>query len=95
MNLDEPNAGSRSRSSASRSRLFPSISGRFPMMEGYAFITLDSHISDMGSNRSVNFSHTPTNQNIDSSQLLPTMLSGFAGRNTDTPSVNNVNIHKK
>lgn len=51
--LDEPTAGNRNRTSSTRSRFFPSISGRFPMMEGYAFITLDSHFSDMGGHRSV------------------------------------------
>ncbi|KAI8643195.1 hypothetical protein BD408DRAFT_415419 [Parasitella parasitica] len=36
-----------------RSRTFPSISNRFPMMEGYAFITLDSTIGDIGDSQSL------------------------------------------
>ncbi|KAI8329179.1 hypothetical protein EDC96DRAFT_585732 [Choanephora cucurbitarum] len=66
---DEPNSGStQNRQSANmrgtnRIRSFPSISSRFPMMEGYAFITLDSTLSDIG----------------DSQSLLSSVLNGIAG----------------
>lgn len=57
--IDDPNPGANIRhtfnraSPNGRSRTFPSISSRFPTMEGYAFITLDSNFADLGDNQSV------------------------------------------
>jgi hypothetical protein len=58
--IDDPNPGANIRHTFSRagtpngrSRPFPSISSRFPMMEGYAFITLDSNLGELGDNQSV------------------------------------------
>lgn len=54
---DDPNPGANSRTNRAapngRSRTFPSISSRFPLMEGYAFITLDSTIGDIGDSQSL------------------------------------------
>ncbi|KAI7889131.1 uncharacterized protein EV154DRAFT_289137 [Mucor mucedo] len=66
---DDPNPGANIRhtfnraSPNGRSRTFPAISGRFPTMEGYAFITLDSNFADLGDNQS----------------LLSSVLNGFTG----------------
>lgn len=57
--LDDPNPGANIRHTSNRaapngrSRTFPTISSRFPMMEGYAFITLDSNLGDIGDSQSV------------------------------------------
>lgn len=59
--IDDPNPGARhtfnrpggTGNNGPRSRIFPSISSRLPMMEGYAFITLDSNMSDIGDSQSV------------------------------------------
>lgn len=60
--LDDPNPGSNIRhtfgsrgGSTGRLRNFPGSngSGRFPMMEGYAFISLDSHLGDPSDSQSV------------------------------------------
>ncbi|CEP11657.1 hypothetical protein [Parasitella parasitica] len=78
---DDPNLGANIRHTSNRaapngrSRTFPSLSNRFPMMEGYAFITLDSTMSDVG----------------DSQSLLTSVLNGLSsGRmptnRTETPS---------
>lgn len=54
--IDDPTPGTtNARNARSGARIFPSISSRFPMMEGYAFITLDSTIGELGDNNSVNF----------------------------------------
>lgn len=57
--LDDPNPGASTRTNRAapngRSRTFPSISSRFPLMEGYAFITLDSTIGDIGDSQSVSW----------------------------------------
>ncbi|KAL7314460.1 hypothetical protein PS15m_006029 [Mucor circinelloides] len=54
---DDPNPGANTRTNRAapngRSRTFPSISSRFPLMEGYAFITLDSTIGDIGDSQSL------------------------------------------
>ncbi|KAG2235808.1 hypothetical protein INT48_003920 [Thamnidium elegans] len=72
---DDPNPGVNTRhgfsraTPNSRSRPFPSISSRFPMMEGYAFITLDSNLSDIGDNQS----------------LLSSVLNGLSANNSNRP----------
>jgi hypothetical protein len=55
IHIDDPNPGTNIRHSFGgrggpngRSRPFPSITSRLPMMEGYAFITLDSNLGDLG-----------------------------------------------
>ncbi|KAG0748128.1 hypothetical protein G6F57_001587 [Rhizopus arrhizus] len=51
---DDPTPGTtNARNARSGARIFPSISSRFPMMEGYAFITLDSTIGELGDNNSL------------------------------------------
>ncbi|GAA5803358.1 hypothetical protein HPULCUR_008837 [Helicostylum pulchrum] len=71
---DDPNPGAHTRGFSratpnSRSRPFPSISSRFPMMEGYAFITLDSNLADIGDNQS----------------LLSSVLNGLSANNPNRP----------
>lgn len=51
MKIDDPNPRANVRRTAGGR--FPPISSRFPMMEGYAFITLDSNLGDIGDNQSV------------------------------------------
>ncbi|KAI8082531.1 uncharacterized protein B0P05DRAFT_537406 [Gilbertella persicaria] len=74
---DEPNARPHLHRTESRGpgrlRAFPSISSRFPMMEGYAFITLDSNIGDMG----------------DSQSFLSSVLNGMTNGTARTSSRNN------
>ncbi|KAI8380185.1 hypothetical protein BD560DRAFT_432435 [Blakeslea trispora] len=77
---DEPNAGNtQNRASnirgTSRIRSLPSISSRFPMMEGYAFITLDSTLNDIG----------------DSQSLLSSVLNGITGGLHGSGTTNNRN----
>ncbi|KAI8985183.1 hypothetical protein BDB01DRAFT_850230 [Pilobolus umbonatus] len=65
---DDPNPGSNIRHTFNRlhtlgSRPTQSASGRFPMLEGYAFITLDSTLSEVSDNQS----------------LLSSVLSGMTG----------------
>ncbi|CAO3612766.1 unnamed protein product [Mucor fragilis] len=84
---DDPNPGANTRTNRAapngRSRTFPSISSRFPLMEGYAFITLDSTIGDIG----------------DSQSLLTSMMNAYSsgrapasgtttGNNTSTANTN-------
>ncbi|GAA5812294.1 hypothetical protein MFLAVUS_005745 [Mucor flavus] len=76
---DDPNPGANTRHGFSRaapngrSRPFPSISSRFPLMEGYAFITLDSNLGDIGDNQS----------------LLSSVLNGLSANNSNRPRTTN------
>ncbi|KAF1806560.1 hypothetical protein FB192DRAFT_1271075 [Mucor lusitanicus] len=84
---DDPNPGANSRTNRAapngRSRTFPSISSRFPLMEGYAFITLDSTIGDIGDSQSL----LTSMMNAYSSGRTP--ASGTAtSTNTSTTSTN-------
>jgi hypothetical protein len=50
--IDDPTTAAANARNA-RGRPFPYTPGRFPMMEGYAFITLDSTLGELGDNNSV------------------------------------------
>ncbi|KAG1141380.1 hypothetical protein G6F37_005101 [Rhizopus arrhizus] len=82
LNDDPTTAAANARNA--RGRPFPYTPGRFPMMEGYAFITLDSTLGELGDNNS----------------LISSVLNGLTSSNrarnsptqqqpiTDTPSNN-------
>ncbi|EIE79809.1 hypothetical protein RO3G_04514 [Rhizopus delemar RA 99-880] len=72
---DDPTPGTtNARNARSGTRIFPSISSRFPMMEGYAFITLDSTIGELGDNNSL------------ISSVLNGLTSGGRPRNSTPPT---------
>ncbi|GAN08108.1 hypothetical protein MAM1_0189d07615 [Mucor ambiguus] len=85
--MHDPNPGANTRTNRAapngRSRTFPSISSRFPLMEGYAFITLDSTIGDIGDSQSL----LTSMMNAYSSGRAP--VSGITtGNNTSTTNTN-------